>query len=234
LTEEKTVPTRERLLRIWRDSRGTLILIALLLTFRSALADWYDVPTGSMQPTILEGERIFVNKLAYGLRVPFTSTRAATWAMPKRGDIVTFPSPRDGIRLIKRVAALPGDSVEIRGGRLLLNGEPQPTKAAVEPLAWPLPPDDAGAHRFLDETLAGVCHQVMLTPARGPGRDFGPVVVPVGQCFVLGDNRDNSADSRYIGFIPLSSLEGNAKIIVLSVDRDRHWKPRWGRFFHSL
>jgi signal peptidase I len=228
------VSTRERLARFWRESRGTLVLIALLLTFRSALADWYDVPTGSMQPTILEGERIFVNKLAYGLRVPFTSARAATWSQPRRGDIVTFPSPRDGVRLVKRVAALPGDVVAIRDGVLLLNGVPQPTKSTASPLAWPLPPDDTGAHRFLEENLDGVNHAVMLTPGRKLARDFGPLVVPAGQCFVLGDNRDNSADSRFIGCIPLKSLEGSAKAVVLSLDHDRRWKPRWGRFFHGL
>jgi signal peptidase I len=211
-----------------------LLLVFLLLTFRSALADWFDVPTGSMQPTILEGERIFVNKLAYGLRVPFTSTRVTTWAAPQRGDVVTFPSPRDGTRLIKGVVGLPGDVIQIRQGVLHLNGRAQTTVAAEAPPAWPLPPRDTAKHQYLLEDLGGVRHAVMLTPGHGVAREFGPVVVPAGQCFVMGDNRDNSADSRFIGFIPLASLEGRAQGVVLSIDRDRGWKPRWGRFFRHL
>ncbi len=226
--------SRERMLRLWRDWRSTLLLVLVLLTFRSALADWYDVPTGSMQPTILEGERIFVNKLAYGLRVPFTQTRVTTWSIPERGDVVTFPSPRDGIRLIKRVVGLPGDVLVIHEGILSLNGKIQPQSDAPAPPAYPLPPQDRWQHEYLLEDLAGIRHAVMLTPGHGVARDFGPVTVPEGMCFVMGDNRDNSADSRFIGFVPMESLEGRAQGVVLSIDHDRHWKPRWGRFFRAL
>src|SRR5436190_3415308 len=97
---------------------------AVLLAARSSLADWNDVPTGSMNPTILEGDRVFINKLAYDLKVPFTTWHIAEWSQPQRGDVVVFFSPKDGQRLVKRVVALPGDTVELRDDVLLINGEP--------------------------------------------------------------------------------------------------------------
>src|SRR5271170_4889031 len=106
------------LLKAWHEYRGFAAFIVLMLVFRSALADWNSVPTGSMKPTILEGDRIFVNKLAYDLKVPFTTWHLAEWANPKRGDIVVFYSPEDGTRLVKRVVGLPGDVVELRNEQL--------------------------------------------------------------------------------------------------------------------
>src|SRR5947209_20355024 len=101
--------TKARVRKIWREwVKPLLILLLVLFSVRSAVADWNDVPTGSMKPTIMEGDRIFVNKLAYDLRVPFLDWRLASWADPQRGDVVTFASPADGTRLVKRVVGLPG------------------------------------------------------------------------------------------------------------------------------
>ncbi|HOX24626.1 MAG TPA: signal peptidase I [Candidatus Krumholzibacteria bacterium] len=222
--------------KVRRQSREwsiTLVMIGVLFTFRSSLADWYDVPSGSMEPTILVGDRVVVNKLAYGLKVPFTRLRVATWAEPVRGDIVTFPSPADGQRLVKRVVAVAGDVVAMRDGRLVLDGTPLVYTPAPAP-AWPLRPDDGHEHGWFTEDLAGRAHPVMTTD-RGPRlRNWGPVEVPAGSVLVLGDNRDNSADGRVFGFVPSDQLEGRVEGVAFSLDRDRHWGPRWGRFGDGL
>src|SRR5262245_37374772 len=121
----KKATLRSRACQYWRrEIRPLLILALVLFSVRSSLADWNDVPTGSMKPTILEGDRVFVNKLAYDLKVPFTTWHLAEWANPQRGDIVVFYSPYDGMRLVKRVVGLPGDVVGLRNERLILNGQP--------------------------------------------------------------------------------------------------------------
>ncbi|HWI58690.1 MAG TPA: signal peptidase I, partial [Bacillota bacterium] len=109
---------RSRLCHWWRKEIRPLFILALILfSVRSSLADWNDVPTGSMKPTILEGDRVYVNKLAYDFKVPFTTWHLAQWANPQRGDIVVFYSPHDGTRLVKRVVGLPGDTLELRDTR---------------------------------------------------------------------------------------------------------------------
>ena len=109
--------------RWWRQEIRPLLILALVMcSLRSSLADWNDVPTGSMKPTILEGDRVFVNKLAYDLKVPFTTWHITEWSNPQRGDIVVFFSPQDGTRLVKRVIGLPGDTVYIDAGQVYVNG----------------------------------------------------------------------------------------------------------------
>src|SRR5438874_4693112 len=126
---------RSRAVRLWRkEIRPMLILAAILFSIRSSLADWNDVPTGSMKPTILEGDRVFVNKLAYDLKVPFTTRHLAEWSNPRRGDIVVFFSPHDGKRLVKRVIGLPGDTIELRNNVLVLNGQAVEYKPISEEL----------------------------------------------------------------------------------------------------
>src|SRR6476646_11548851 len=109
--------------KVFYEVRVFLLMLLVISSLRSALADWNDVPTGSMKPTIQEGDRVVVNKLAYDLKVPFTMIEVAKWSDPKRGDIVVLFSPEDGVRLVKRVVALPGDKIEMRENQLLVNGQ---------------------------------------------------------------------------------------------------------------
>jgi signal peptidase I len=212
-----------------------VFVVLILCTFRSSIADWNDVPTGSMNPSILEGDRIFVNKLAYDLKFPFTTWHLLEWGGPERGDVVVFYSPPDGVRMVKRVVGLPGDTVELRDGRLLVNGEAAHYGAADPrfPAAMRGHPDGSGA-LYSSETLAGRTHPVMALPLRSNNRNYGPEVVPDGQFCLMGDNRDNSSDSRVWGFVERSRIVGRASAVAISLDPDRSYLPRWGRFFTSL
>src|SRR5580765_3137659 len=131
---------RARARHYWRkEIRPLLILAVILFAVRSSLADWNDVPSGSMRPTILEGDRILVNKLAYDLKVPFTTWHIAEWSNPQRGDIAVFYSPHDGKRLVKRVIGLPGDTIELRDSALVINGEPVTYQPIAEELLRDIP-----------------------------------------------------------------------------------------------
>ena len=206
----------------------------VLFSLRSSLADWSDVPTGSMKPTILEGDRVFVNKLAYDLKVPFTRLHLAEWSNPQRGDIVVFFSPYDGQRLVKRVIGLPGDTLELRNNALILNGQAVEYKSFRQDLLRDVATTDRASHLFALEELPGQTHLVAAWPGVPARRDFGPVRVPQGQYFMMGDNRDDSFDSRYYGTVERNSIVGRATAVALSFDRKRYWLPRWDRFFTSL
>jgi signal peptidase I len=231
-TAETTQETKKRDLKwFWHEWVRPLLVMGFVLgSFRSAVADWNDVPTGSMKPTILEGDRVFVNKLAYDLKVPFTSWRLARWSEPQRGQIVVFFSPHDEKRLVKRVIGLPGDRVEMRKRVLYVNGVVVPQ----EPL---------DASRFdaasLDgavpssEDLSGRRHPVLANPRRPVMTSFGPETVPEGAYLMMGDNRDNSFDSRFFGFVARDRIVGEATAVALSIDWARH-RARWDRFFTKL
>jgi signal peptidase I len=224
-----------RLQHWWRkEIRPLLVLALILFSIRSSLADWNDVPTGSMKPTILEGDRVFVNKLAYDLKVPFTTWHVAQWGNPQRGDIVVFFSPYDGKRLVKRVVGLPGDTLELRQNVLFLNGKPLDYQALPPDGLRNVAPADLATHVYATEDLAGVNHAVALFPAVAARRDFGPINIPADRFFMMGDNRDDSFDSRYYGTVERRQIVGQATAVVLSLDHTRLWKPRWDRFFRSL
>ena len=219
------------LIRGWLGS----ILIALLIatSFKSAIADWYVVPTGSMKPTILEGDRIFANKLAYDLKVPYTTFHLASWDNPERGEIVVFLSPVDGTRLVKRVVAVPGDTIAMRNNRLFINGEAL-NYDIPDWKSLAAPPSDEGDRQFYTEDLAGHRHMTMIMPDRPAMRSFAPVTVPDHHYFMMGDNRDNSADSRYFGFVDRKAVLGRATAVVISLNIVDRYQPRWSRFFTTL
>jgi signal peptidase I len=228
-------PPRTRWQHFWLEWVKPLLIVgAVLLSFRSSIADWNDVPSGSMKPTILEGDRVFVNKLAFNLNFPFTSWSLAHWADPRRGDIVVLWSPFDNKRLVKRIVALPGDTLEVRRHRLVVNGKPADYA--------PLPADElprAGIDEPMSELSAvesveGRSHAVIASSAAVARSSFGPVTLPTGQYFVMGDHRDDSFDSRFFGFVERWRIVGRATTVVLSLDINRGWRPRWGRFFKGL
>ncbi len=230
-----TATLRSRARQYWRkEIRPLLILALVLFSVRSSLADWNDVPTGSMKPTILEGDRVFVNKLAYDLKIPFTTWHLAEWANPKRGDIVVFFSPHDGTRLVKRVVGLPGDVIELRNERLILNGNSIDYKPLSTHISGQLSQSEQLHGLFATEELPAHKHAVMALPSLPAKRTFGPVIVPEESYFMMGDNRDNSFDSRYFGVVERKRIVGKATDVVISLDKSDHWLPRLHRVLKAL
>jgi signal peptidase I len=219
----------------WRQEIRPLLFFALILfSIRSSLADWNDVPSGSMNPTIIEGDRIFINKVAYDLKVPFTTWHLAEWSNPQRGDIVVFYSPYDGMRLVKRVVGLPGDLIELRNDQLVINGKPVNYAPLSMAISDQLPPTEQQQGRFATELLPARAHAVMAMPELPAKRNFGPVRVTGDHYFMMGDNRDNSFDSRYFGMVERKRIVGKATNVVLSFNKNNYWLPRTERFFRPL
>jgi len=173
-----------------------------------------------------------VNKLAYDLKVPFTTWHLAEWDNPKRGDIVVFFSPHDGTRLVKRVVGLPGDKIEMRNGRLWLNGSPVEygeTAAATTIINGQKIPAERSV-----ESLPHHPHRVQSIPAAASMRDFESVTVPANRYFMMGDNRDNSFDSRFYGPVERSRIVGRADSVVMSFEPGKWFNARSERWFSPL
>jgi signal peptidase I len=215
-----------------RANKGFLMFLVLFGVFRTAVADWSPIPSASMRPNLLEGDVVLINRLAFDLKIPLTEQEVAHLGDPARGDVVVFHSPADGTRLIKRVLALPGDLVEMRGDRLYINGEGASYAVAGTAL------EQAGGQAVeairLDETVAGTHQRVQLLPGVLAPRNIAPTRIPPGQYLMLGDSRNNSADSRVIGLVPRAKLIGRAERILVSADYQGNWMPRFERFGSSL
>lgn len=200
-------------------------ILLLVLLLRSFLFEPFRIPSGSMMPTLLEGDFIFVNKFAYGLRLPVVNNKIVDIGMPERGDVMVFKLPSDtSVNYIKRVVGLPGDVVNYQPGTktLTINGEEVP----VEMLG---PYERDPQYRVGTEELGDGSHMLLHRPGHiGRG---GTYVVPEGQYFVMGDNRDNSTDSRYqsVQYIPDELLVGRAVRIWMSWRWPSEGGPRWGR-----
>lgn len=215
----------EKLKHFMREYRMLFLFICLMAVFRSSLADWNSVPTGSMKPTIIEGDRIFVDKLAYDFKVPFTDISLYHIADPRRSDIVIFNSKAADKRLVKRVIGLPGDKVMMIRNHLFINGQPATYSHVHREGQWV----------YAVESIGSSSHHVRFSAARvNPYSSFGPVQVPQGKYLVLGDNRDNSADSRVIGFVPREEIAGRSNTVVMSLNYDNYYIPRPDRFFQDL
>ena len=216
------------------ENKGFLFFLFAMFVVRSAVADWYGVPSGSMYPTLRVGDRIVSDKLAYDVKLPFTDVIIKHLADPQRGDIVTFTSPEDGTRLVKRLVALPGDVVEMRGEELIINGVKASYGEAAGDVVTHVSPDYSGPQLVLTEQILGNRRPIIVMPERTALRSFGPVTVPQGKYLMLGDNRDNSKDSRYIGFVRRELIGGRVTRVAFSFDSDHYYLPRTERFGAAL
>lgn len=194
-----------------------VLLVVLLL--RSFIAEPFRIPSNSMMPTLLTGDFILVNKFAYGLRLPITNTKFVDIGEPERGDVVVFHPPHYPQQdWIKRVIGLPGDRIAYRDNRVWINGEPLGYESLGIYEGHGKGSEMSGAEE-LRELLSGAPHRV-LERSGFPFRDQGEGewVVPAGHYFVMGDNRDNSEDSRYWGYLPEANLRGKAFLIWMNID----------------
>jgi signal peptidase I len=232
----------------WQNNKGIILFLFLMLFFRSAIADWYHVPSGSMKPTILIGDRVWVNKLAYDIKLPLTNINLNRHAEPERGDVVVFDSKASDNLLIKRVIGVPGDQIELFDNQLFLNGK------ALQIELLPLQQDfdiflddrenanyyreyfdDSHKEGWSDSPDDDKSHIIRIVKRGWSSLDsFDSVIVGADQLWVMGDNRDNSADSRVIGLVPRNELVGRAESVILSFDNQNFYLPRSGRYSVGL
>lgn len=221
-------------MRYWiKTNKGFLVFMCCFGFLRLAIADYNPIPSGSMRPTLLEGDVVLVNRVAYDFKFPLTDLSLVRIGEPQRGDVITFTSPKNGTRLIKRLVALPGDVVEMRDEVLYLNG----VAANYLQITRRVEPLDGGSSTpaiHAKESLLGYEHAVQVLPEVKAMRHFGPLQVPSNHYFFLGDNRNNSADSRYFGMVPRQLLIGKAHHVLVSADIKGAWLPRWDRFFQTI
>ena len=239
--DEQLAFARKSTVREYSESIGVAVAIALLL--RAFVVEAFQIPSGSMIPTLEVGDHIFVSKFTYGLTIPFTNTRIVQLGQPKRGDIIVFKFPGDqSIDYIKRVVGLPGDVIEMREEQLYVNGRAVPRERV--PHAYHYTDSGRGEGEqegeLWTETLDGRQHETMQERVH-PSRDFSRMVVPAGHVFVMGDNRDNSSDSRVWGTVDLDLIKGRALIVWWSRAPADDWSLggffksiRWNRFFQVV
>jgi signal peptidase I len=246
--DEHLAFARKSSARQYAESIGLALGVALLL--RAFVVEAFQIPSGSMIPTLEVGDHIFVSKFAYAVGIPFTNAKIAKLGKPKRGDIVVFKYPPDqNVDYIKRVVGLPGETIEVRRNEVFIDGKPMARELAAQPCTAEdeSPIEGETLRRPCEawiEHLDSKTHLTHQDPRFGAS-NFGPVTVPAGHYFAMGDNRDNSKDSRVWGFVPYELIKGRALIVWWSRDPARgglspagvaDWfkSIRWGRFFQRV
>lgn len=220
------------MVRFLARNKGFITFMLCMVVFRSAVADWSVVPTGSMQPTIRIGDRILVDKAAYDIRLPLTHISLRHLADPQRGDIVVLDSDAANERLVKRVIGLPGDEVALRRNVLYVNGRAANYTAGTYS---GIHDDLQNPARYAIERYGNMRHAIRVSANwPSPASNYGPVQIPAGQYLLLGDDRDNSYDSRYLGFFPRNEIVGRSRYVAISLDPERHYLPRKHRFGAAL
>jgi signal peptidase I len=211
---------------MWEWAKILAVSIVLFFFLRTFFVEAFKIPSGSMEGTLLVGDFLLVNKLAYGAEVPFTHVRLPRIRQPQRGDVIVFEYPENpAMTFVKRLVGLPGDTLEMHDGQLIRNGKAlkEPYVLHTEPDIDPAPEEFRWQRDYLVKTANAT---VGYHPSRN---NWGPLVVPPGNYFVLGDNRDNSLDSRYWGFVPDSLVRGRPVFVYYSYAPDSADRLAWVR-----
>ncbi len=217
---------------VFEYARSFFPILLLVFLLRSFLVEPFRIPSGSLEPTLLTGDFILVNKYDYGVRLPVLHQKLLSLYEPQHGDIMIFRWPPDeSYNFIKRVIGLPGDHVSYINKTLVINGKEIPQRTLGEATAQ----TESGTNFMVtekEEDLLGIKHKIYIDPNK-PTNDFKDIVVPQGQYFVMGDNRDDSADSRYWGFVPEENIVGKAVMVWMSWN-GQQTKVRWDRIGNRI
>lgn len=208
--------SKSRIRRSLGSYRGLLIFILLLAAFRTAVADWSYVPSGSMEPTLYQGDYIWIDKTAFGPSLPVVNKRLIAWGNPRRGDVITFIPPHRNDLFVKRIIAVPGDIVRFEDAAIYVNDRRLDTALYATP----------DGLLTGEERIDGRDHLLQLSPGRPQPHSAGDILVPAERYFVLGDHRSNSADSRAWGFVERHRIMGRVTHVAVSLSGNRPWNER--------